>query len=89
MTTQSLLYGHFFCHVFHQDFVVAKGCDLQAFERNVLATLDRRCAEYPAEHNVGHVYKAKPELATFYRELDPLNRFNPGIGQTSKRRSWQ
>ena len=89
MTTENLLYGHFFCHVFHQDFVVAKGCDLQAFERIVLATLDRRRAEYPAEHNVGHVYKAKPALATFYRELDPLNRFNPGIGQTSKRRSWR
>jgi D-lactate dehydrogenase len=50
--------------------------------------LDARGAEYPAEHNVGHLYRAKPALANFYRELDPCNAFNPGIGQTSKCRHW-
>ena len=27
---------------------------------------------------------AEPQLAAFYRQLDPCNCFNPGIGQTSK-----
>ena len=84
----TLYYGHFFCHVFHQDYLVAKGHDTVALEHSMLALLDRRGAEYPAEHNVGHLYPAKPGLATFYRELDPCNCLNPGIGQTTKQANW-
>ncbi|HWJ69539.1 MAG TPA: D-lactate dehydrogenase [Sphingobium sp.] len=83
-----IYYGHFFCHVFHQDYVVKKGVDPQALEQHMLALLDRRGAEYPAEHGVGHLYQAKPPLAAFYRALDPRNQLNPGIGQTSKARFW-
>lgn len=83
-----LYYGHFFCHVFHQDYIVKKGVDPLAIEHRMWALLDARGAEYPAEHNVGHLYRAKPGLAAFYRSLDPGNRFNPGIGQTSKRADW-
>ncbi len=83
-----LYYGHFFCHVFHQDYIVRKGFDLDAIEHRLLATLDARGAEYPAEHNVGHLYPAKPALAAFYRRLDPANVFNPGIGHTSRCRDW-
>lgn len=79
-----LYYGHFFCHVFHQDYVVRKGADPRAIKQKMLALLGERGAEYPAEHNVGHLYEAKPELAAFYEELDPTNTFNPGIGKTSK-----
>ena len=83
-----LYYGHFFCHVFHQDYVVKKGHDPIALEHEMWALLDQRGAEYPAEHNVGHLYKAKPQLADFYRGLDPTNTLNPGIGQTSRNRGW-
>jgi D-lactate dehydrogenase len=31
---------------------------------------------------------AKPALAAHYRGFDRCNQFNPGIGQTSKRRRW-
>lgn len=79
-----LYYGHFFCHVFHHDYIVRKGCDVDALKQRMLALLDARGAEYPAEHNVGHQYRAKPTLASFYRTLDPCNQFNSGIGQTSK-----
>ncbi|MEQ9725609.1 D-lactate dehydrogenase [Pseudomonas sp. WHRI 8822A] len=84
-----LYYGHFFCHVFHQDYIVKKGVDPIAMEHAMWKLLDERRAEYPAEHNVGHLYIAKPALADFYRELDPTNTFNPGIGQTSKKRHWE
>ncbi|KRA45399.1 D-lactate dehydrogenase [Pseudoxanthomonas sp. Root630] len=83
-----LYYGHFFCHVFHQDYIVRRGTDPLAVEHGIWALLDARGAEYPAEHNVGHLYPAKPALAAFYRALDPTNTFNPGIGQTSKRTGW-
>ena len=84
-----LYYGHFFCHVFHQDYVVAKGHDTHALELRMLKLLDDRGAEYPAEHNVGHLYPAKAGLAGFYRSLDPCNSFNPGIGHTTKCAHWQ
>ncbi|WP_375543892.1 hypothetical protein [Ruegeria conchae] len=38
-------------------------------------------AEFPAEHNVGHLYAAKPDLATFYKWIDPTNSMYPGIGK--------
>ncbi|QRQ88792.1 D-lactate dehydrogenase [Cupriavidus oxalaticus] len=79
-----LYYGHFLCHVFHQDYIVAKGNNCLALEHEMLELLDMRGAEYPAEHNVGHLYEAKPQLAAFYEKLDPCNCFNPGIGKTSK-----
>jgi D-lactate dehydrogenase len=79
-----LYYGHFLCHVFHQDYIVKKGNDCLDLEHRMWNLLDRRGAEYPAEHNVGHLYRAKPALAAFYQKLDPCNCFNPGIGQTSK-----
>ncbi|MGO4855550.1 D-lactate dehydrogenase [Phaeovulum sp. W22_SRMD_FR3] len=80
--------GHFLCHVMHQEYLVKKGTDCAALEHEVCALLDARGAEYPAEHNVGHLYAAKPALTAFYRTLDPTNRFNPGIGKTSKCRDW-
>lgn len=79
-----LYYGHFLCHVFHQDYIVKKGNDCLEVEHRMWTLLDDRGAEYPAEHNVGHLYHAKPQLAAFYKQLDPCNCFNPGIGQTSK-----
>ena len=77
---KKLYYGHFFCNVFHQDYIVAKNCDPIALEREMLVILDKRGAEYPAEHNVGHLYTAKASLVNHYLTLDPCNSFNPGIG---------
>ncbi|MGF6189768.1 D-lactate dehydrogenase [Serratia sp. 2723] len=83
-----LYYGHFMCHVFHQDYVVKKGADSHALKEQMLAILTQRGAEYPAEHNVGHLYHAKPDLQAFYQDADPTNSFNPGIGKTSKQKNW-
>jgi len=83
-----LYYGHFLCHVLHQDYIVKKGVDIKALKRAMLEILDQRGAEYPAEHNVGHLYHAKPDLAGFYKELDPTNSMNPGIGKLSKIRDY-
>lgn len=84
----ALYYGHFFCHVFHQDYIVRKGCDPVELEHRMWASLDARGAEYPAEHNVGHLYAAKPALVGFYRSLDARNQLNPGIGRTTRERFW-
>ena len=81
-------YGHLFCHVMHQNYVLKKGVDAKALKQKILDSFDARGAEYPAEHNVGHEYAAKDTLKTFYRKLDPTNTFNPGIGKTSKLKGW-
>lgn len=86
--THALYYGHFLCHVLHQDYIVRKGTDVHALEQRMLALLDARGARYPAEHNVGHLYQAPPEQVAFYRQLDPKNVFNPGIGHTSRKPDW-
>ena len=83
-----LYYGHFMCHVLHQDYIVKKGVDVKALKASMLRLLDQRGAEYPAEHNVGHLYVAKPDLAAHYRACDPTNSFNPGIGKLSKKRDY-
>jgi len=83
-----IYYGHFLCHVLHQDYIVAPGHDCGAIEHRMCRLLDDRGARYPAEHNVGHLYSAGPVLAGFYRTLDPGNRFNAGIGGMSKKRDY-
>ncbi len=85
---KALYYGHFFCHVFHQDYIVRRGADITGLEHRMWKLLDLRGAEYPAEHNVGHLYPAKPALEAHYHDLDPGNRLNPGIGLTSRNRFW-
>jgi D-lactate dehydrogenase len=81
---KKLYYGHFFCYVFHQDYILKKGSDAKHVKKMMLALLNDRGAKYPAEHNVGHLYEAEPDLQNFYKSLDPTNTFNPGIGKMSK-----
>ena len=80
----TIYYGHLLCHVFHQDYLVRKGSDVATLKEKMLKFIDERGAEYPAEHNVGHTYAAKPELAQHYRDLDPTNSMNAGIGKSSR-----
>lgn len=83
-----LYYGHFFCHVMHQDYVVKKGEDPMSVEHAMWPLLDQRGARYPAEHNVGHLYNAPLSMQAHYKSLDPCNCMNPGIGRTTKRKRW-
>lgn len=84
-----LYYGHFFCHVFHQDYIVRKGHNSKQLEDRIWRLLIERGAEFPAEHNVGHLYHAKAALITHYKNLDPCNCFNVGIGHTPKYAKWR
>lgn len=81
--------GHFFCHVMHQDYLLQPDVDSKKFKEELLTFYNQRDIEYPAEHNVGHIYTAKSELNSFYKELDPTNSLNPGIGQTAKWKNWR
>ena len=89
MFEMKLYYGHLFCHVLHHNYITKKGVDTEGLKQKLLKMYDDMGAEYPAEHNVGHEYIAKPTLSNFYKKLDPTNGFNPGIGRTSKLKNWE
>ncbi|QCE35268.1 D-lactate dehydrogenase [Acetobacteraceae bacterium] len=81
--------GHFLCHVFHLYYIVKKGYDVDEFKKQLLKRLKESGAQYPAEHNFGHLYQAPEVLQKHYRQLDPCNCLNPGIGKTSKQKNWE
>lgn len=82
------IYGHFLCYVFHLDYVLKPGFPREDFERGMKELVEARGGRMPAEHNFGHLYKAPDHVAQFYRELDPTNSLNPGIGRTSRKKAW-
>lgn len=84
----SSYYGHFFCHVLHQDHVAKRGVDPVLLKKKMTALLEDRGAAIPAEHNYGRLYRAPSSLEEHYRRLDPHNVFNAGVGMTSARRDW-
>ena len=70
-------------------FPVRRGAvDREAVKAELLALLGQRGAQYPAEHNYGHLYEAPPNLRTFYAEADPTNTLNPGVGRISSRKHY-
>ena len=81
-------YGHFFCHVFHLDYLVDAGQNAAEVKGRLTKWLRDRRARYPAEHNFGHLYRAPPEVIAHYRALDPTNSLNPGVGCTSHLADW-
>ncbi len=86
---ESFHMAHFMCMVFHWDFLLKKGTNIDEMKRKILKKLDDLGAKYPAEHNVGHIYKANDDLASFYKKLDPRNSFNAGVGQLSKNKFYR
>ncbi len=80
----TLTVAHFFCLVFHREYIIKKGKDNDKVKDKLLKWFDKIGAKYPAEHNVGHMYEADDNLRKFYKKLDPKNIFNPGIGKTPK-----
>lgn len=89
MIAEKLYCGHFFCHVMHQDYLLKPNTNAMEIKDQLLAFFDAKGAEYPAEHNVGHLYHAKSALRDFYQQQDPTNSLNPGIGKTPKCKHWQ
>ncbi|MGP9539170.1 D-lactate dehydrogenase [Brachybacterium sp. AOP43-C2-M15] len=85
---ESVYFGHFFCHVLHQDHVAKKGVDPVALKKAMTALLESRGAAVPAEHNYGRLYPAPEAMVEHFRELDPLNMFNAGVGETSAKKGW-
>jgi len=85
----AIYYGHFFCYVFHRDYLINKGNVLNDVKSELISQLEAKGAKYPAEHNVGHLYCASTEQQNFYKNLDPSNSFNAGVGKMKKTKYYQ
>ncbi|MBV6657548.1 MAG: D-lactate dehydrogenase [Devosiaceae bacterium] len=83
-----LYYGHFFCHVMHQDYVVKAGYDAEEVKAKMIEIIEQRGAKFPSEHNVGHMYRAEEVHADFFKQCDPTNSLNPGLGKMSKNKHY-
>ena len=59
---KTLTVAHFFCLVFHREYVIKKGKNNFKVKTKILKWFDKIEAKYPAEHNVGHVYEADDNL---------------------------
>jgi D-lactate dehydrogenase len=85
---ESVYFGHFFCHVLHQDHVAKAGVDPVALKKRMTKLLEDRGAAVPAEHNYGRIYPAPEPMVGHFREMDPRNMFNAGVGETTPHRDW-
>ena len=56
-----LYYGHLFCHVIHQNYLLKKGVKAEDVWTKLLKFYDQRGVN-TLKHNVGHEYNAKPVL---------------------------
>lgn len=74
--------------VFHWNFITKKNVDTLKLKSEILELFKNKKAKFPAEHNVGHLYESDENLKNFYRELDPTNSFNSGIGMDSKKKDY-
>ena len=80
-------YGHFFCHVFHRDYIVSKGADAAGLKAELLQALDRQAPNIPPIiMSVTNMWRSP--LADVCRRLNPGNRLGPGSGHTSRKREW-
>lgn len=84
-----LYFGHFLCHVLHQDYIVRADAKCEEVKQALLELTRQRGARYPAEHNHGHVYDAPDHVRSFYKTADPTNTLNPGVGRMSTRRNYE
>ncbi len=82
--------SHFFCHVVHQAYLIdTTKCDFNTADKAFIDFFKQRNAMYPAEHNFGNKYHAPEQVQHFYRDLDPCNTFNAGVGLMSKQKYYK
>ncbi len=82
--------SHFFCHVTHQGYLVdTSKCDYDTVRDTFVKFFAQKNAVYPAEHNFGNKNMALENVQEFYKNLDPCNSFNAGVGCMSKHKYYE
>ena len=79
-------YSHFLCNVVHEDLAFAPDVNAMQAKLELKHTVEHDChGKLPAEHGHGTEYVAPPETQERWKQMDPLNVMNPGIGGLSNK----
>jgi D-lactate dehydrogenase len=79
-------YSHFGCNVVHEDLAYAPGVDIHAVKMQLKKSVEHECGgKLPAEHGHGTEYHAPEKTRQRWKDMDPLNVMNPGIGGLSSK----
>jgi D-lactate dehydrogenase len=73
-------YAHLGCNVVHEDIAFHRGVDLEQCKSSMKHVVEAEGGKLPAEHGHGTEYTAPPEVQKRWREMDPRNVLNPGVG---------
>jgi D-lactate dehydrogenase len=78
-------YSHFGCNVVHEDLAYEPGVDVKQAKYALKASVEHQCnGKLPAEHGHGTEYTAPKDTQERWKQIDPLNVLNPGIGGLSE-----
>ena len=75
-------YSHFGCNVVHEDVAFESSVDVYAKKMDIKHIVEKEGGKLPAEHGHGTEYEAPTNTQLRWREMDPRNVFNPGVGGT-------
>ncbi|CAE7486773.1 dld [Symbiodinium pilosum] len=78
-----LVYSHFGCNVYHEDFVFDNAIDVHEAKMAIKKAIERVGGKLPAEHGHGTEYAAPADMQQRWQLSDPTNTMNPGVGGTS------
>ena len=73
-------YSHFGCNVVHEDLAFADGVDVHHCKMEIKKKIEGGGGMLPAEHGHGTEYHAPRETQERWRQVDPTNTMNPGVG---------
>ena len=79
-------YSHFGCNVVHEDIAFPTYVDIHQAKMQLKKSVEISCnGKLPAEHGHGTEYTAPEATRNRWKQMDPLNVMNPGIGGLSSR----
>jgi len=74
-----LVYSHFGCNVYHEDFVFDNNTDVHDAKMAIKKAIEKVGGKLPAEHGHGTEYKAPLDTQQRWMKADPSNTMNPGV----------
>ncbi|KAL7568542.1 hypothetical protein ACA910_002655 [Epithemia clementina (nom. ined.)] len=84
LPVKRMRYSHFGCNVVHEDLAYLPGCDVQKAKYALKHAVETGMGgRLPSEHGHGREYVAPPVTQARWKQMDPLNVCNPGIGGLS------
>ena len=78
-------YSHFGCNVVHEDLAYPLGSDTHSAKLSLKYSVENLGGKLPAEHGHGTEYIAASDAQARWKQMDPSNTMNPGLGGLSSK----